>query len=159
MTLRRDPTFFVIGARCHFHTTGLNTTALTCARADCFLTAEHRYLVLVAANLIRGVSKRLVRVLVNVFLAWWCISVHVALHWGAIWTFGAKTDFEISEELCSLVVNICVKSHWGAALYRAALGEDRSQIDVVRVNFERYFALTVVNSIHSHRDIAVARHL
>ena len=72
---------------------------------------------------------------------------------------GTEANLEVLEELSRLLVNVCRESNCRASLDRATLGEDRGQIDVVRVDLERLLALAIVDSVHGHGDEAVARHL
>lgn len=58
-----------------------------------------------------------------------------------------------------LLIDICLQSHSSASLDRAALGEDSGKVDVIGVDFEWFFTLTVVDAVHRHGDEAVAGHL
>ena len=72
---------------------------------------------------------------------------------------GAEANLEVLEELGRFLVNVCRESNCCASLDRATLGEDRGQIDVIRVDLERLLTLAIVDSVHSHGDEAVAGHL
>ena len=72
---------------------------------------------------------------------------------------GTKANFEVLEELSRLLVNVRRQRNCRASLDRATLGEDRGQIDVVRVDLEGLLALAIVDSVHGHGDEAVAGHL
>ena len=72
---------------------------------------------------------------------------------------GTQANFEVLEELSRLLVNVRRQRNRRASLDRATLGEDRGQIDVVRVDLERLLALAIVDSVHGHGDEAVAGHL
>ena len=96
---------------------------MTSAGADGFFAAKHRYLVLVATHLVRGIAERLVRVLVDVLLAR-RILLHLALHGRAIAALGPQADLKVSQELSRFLIDVRVERNGRATLNTAALGED-----------------------------------
>ena len=72
---------------------------------------------------------------------------------------GAQANLKVLEELSRLLVNVRRQRNCRASLDRATLGEDRGQIDVVRVDLEGLLALAIVDTVHGHGDEAVTGHL
>lgn len=83
------------------------------------------------------------------------ISTHTRAARGSL---GAKTDFQIGEERSGFFVNVGAECNGCATLDRAAFREDGGQVNVVGVDLEGLLALTVIDTVHSHGDEAVAGH-